>query len=133
MNRASPPYHISRKRAESLDYLRSMLGQLRRMAEAERADMLAYLIEMAYLEASDILRGERPVRLGERSHPANQKRDAAAGMAFEPSGEVELQQDHEDLGGVEAGMADDLVDADGRRAEAFDDAGAVAVGGRRRA
>jgi len=41
-----------------------MLGQLRTMAEAERADMLVYLIEMAYLEASDIMRGERPVRIG---------------------------------------------------------------------
>lgn len=38
-----------------------MLGQLRAMAEAERCDMLTYLIEMAYIEASDIIRGERPV------------------------------------------------------------------------
>jgi len=40
-----------------------MLGQLRTMAEAERCDMLAYLIEMAYIEASDIIRGERPFRV----------------------------------------------------------------------
>jgi hypothetical protein len=38
------------------------------MAEAERCDMLAYLIEMAYIEASDIIRGERPFRVqGERA------------------------------------------------------------------
>jgi hypothetical protein len=43
--------------------MQSMLGQLRTMAEAERCDMLAYLIEMAYLEASDIIRGERPARV----------------------------------------------------------------------
>jgi hypothetical protein len=49
-----------RKRNETLDYIQSMLAQLRSMADAERCDMLAYLIEMAYLEASDILRGERP-------------------------------------------------------------------------
>ena len=78
MNRAAPPHHVSRRRAESLEYLRSMLGQLARWRKPERADMLAYLIEMAYLEASDILRGERPVRPGERSHLANQKRDSAA-------------------------------------------------------
>jgi hypothetical protein len=36
-----------------------MLAQLRKMAEAEHSDMLAYLIEMAYLEASDILAAER--------------------------------------------------------------------------
>ena len=78
MDHAAPPNHVSRRRAESLEYLRSMLGQLREMAQAERADMLAYLIEMAYLEASDILRGVRPVRLDERSHLANRKRDSAA-------------------------------------------------------
>lgn len=49
-----------RKRNETLDYIQSMLAQLRTMAQAERCDMLAYLIEMAYLEASDILRGEQP-------------------------------------------------------------------------
>ena len=43
-----------------------MLAQLRTMAEAEQCDMLAYLIEMAYLEASDILRGERPSRTAEQ-------------------------------------------------------------------
>ena len=49
-----------KKRHETLDYIQSMLAQLRTMAEAERCDMLAYLIEMAYLEASDVLRGEHP-------------------------------------------------------------------------
>jgi hypothetical protein len=43
-----------------------MLGQLRTMAEAERCDLLAYLIEMAYVEASDIIRGERPARVQQR-------------------------------------------------------------------
>jgi hypothetical protein len=50
-----------------------MLGQLRTMAEAERCDMLAYLIEMAYIEASDIIRGERPFRVqgsGGKRHDA---------------------------------------------------------------
>jgi len=77
MNHVVQSFHVSRRRAESLDYLRSMLGQLRDIAQGERADMLAYLIEMAYVEASDILRGERPVRTGERSNLANRKRDGA--------------------------------------------------------
>ena len=55
-----------KKRAETLDYIQSMLGQLRKMAETEDCDMLAYLIEMAYLEASDILRVERPSRTAEQ-------------------------------------------------------------------
>ena len=52
-----------RRHPETLDYIQSMLGQLRTMAQAEHCDMLAYLIEMAYLEAGDIIRGVRPVRV----------------------------------------------------------------------
>jgi len=61
----------AKRRAETLDYIQSMLGQLRGMAETERCDMLAYLIEMAYLEASDILRGERPSRVSEQKRNIN--------------------------------------------------------------
>jgi hypothetical protein len=53
----------NKRRTETLDYMQSMLGQMRTMAEAERCDMLAYLIEMAYVEVSDIIRGERPARV----------------------------------------------------------------------
>ncbi|MGN6585649.1 MAG: hypothetical protein ACTHJV_18290 [Rhizobiaceae bacterium] len=63
----------NKRRTDRLDYLQSMLGQLRTMAEAERCDMLAYLIEMAYIEASDIIRGERPYRVqgsGGKRHDA---------------------------------------------------------------
>ena len=58
---------FARRRTETLDYMQSMLGQLRTMAEAERCDMLTYLIEMAYVEASDIIRGERPARVRQDS------------------------------------------------------------------
>ncbi|MDN2564743.1 hypothetical protein N1F89_00765 [Aquibium sp. A9E412] len=61
-----------RRRTATLDYMQAMLGQLRGMAEAERCDMLAYLIEMAYVEAGDILRGERPSRI------VDEKRDRAS-------------------------------------------------------
>jgi hypothetical protein len=64
---------IVKRRTETLDYMQSMLGQMRTMAEAERCDMLSYLIEMACVEVSDIIRGERPVRV----HPP-QKRSSAA-------------------------------------------------------
>ena len=52
------------RRAETLDYLQSMLAQLRSMAVAAHCEMLAYLIEMAYLEATDVVRKERG--LGEK-------------------------------------------------------------------
>jgi hypothetical protein len=48
-----------------------MLRQLRTMAEAERCDMLAYLIEMACIEASDLLRGESPA-----AHDRSKRHDA---------------------------------------------------------
>ena len=54
---------IVKRHTDTLDYLQQMLGELRAMAEAERCDMLAYLIEMAYIEASDIIRGQRPSRV----------------------------------------------------------------------
>lgn len=73
---------LGRRRTEALDYLQTMLGQLRTMAEAERCDMLAFLIEMAYMEVSDIIRGERPLRV------ADEKRDEAAGMALKAAGKI---------------------------------------------
>ena len=48
------------------------------MAEAGRYDMLAYLIEMAYFEASNIIRGQRPSRIqGEQG-------DRTAGVPLKP-------------------------------------------------
>lgn len=50
-------------RADTLDYIQTMLRELYRLAQAERYDILAYMIEMSYIECSDVLRGERPQRL----------------------------------------------------------------------
>jgi hypothetical protein len=52
---------------EKLIHVHSMLRELRTIVEAERCDMLAHLIEMAYLESGDILRGSRPLRSGRAS------------------------------------------------------------------
>lgn len=75
----------NRRRTETLDYMQALLGQLRTMAEAERCDMLAYLIEMAYVEVSDIIRGERPLRV------KGEERDRAPGVAFETPGKIKFQ------------------------------------------
>jgi len=69
------PYQNPR-RTDTLDYIQAMLGQLRTMAEAERCDMLAYLIEMAYVETGDIIRGERPERI--HKNTVSQKRNGVA-------------------------------------------------------
>lgn len=39
----------------SIVYVRQMLGELRGVAETEKAEMLCYLIEMAFMEAGDLL------------------------------------------------------------------------------
>ena len=49
-----------------LDYIHAMLGQLRGMAEAEKLDMLAYLIDMARVEVGEILRSQLPPRTRSR-------------------------------------------------------------------
>ena len=46
------------RRLDSLQYVQS----LREITQAERCDIIAYLIEMAYVETSDVIRGERPMR-----------------------------------------------------------------------
>jgi hypothetical protein len=51
---------------ENIAYIRQMLGELRAVAESERADMLCYLIEMAYLEAGDVHSGRRALSLSHR-------------------------------------------------------------------
>ena len=67
---------IARRRTETLDFIQGMLGQLRTMAQGERYDILAYLIEMAYVEASDIIRGERPPR-SDQQRQRERRTDAA--------------------------------------------------------
>lgn len=46
---------------ENIDYIRQMLGELRQVAENEGADMLCYLIEMAFVEAGDVQAGRRSI------------------------------------------------------------------------
>lgn len=53
-------------RQDMLDYIHAMLGQLRGMAEAEKLDMLAYLIDMARVEVSEVLRSQLPQRTRSR-------------------------------------------------------------------
>lgn len=41
---------------ENARFIQQMLGELRAMAKTSNMDMLAYLIEIAYIESSDQLR-----------------------------------------------------------------------------
>ncbi|WP_306117912.1 MULTISPECIES: hypothetical protein [unclassified Roseitalea] len=63
---------IRQSRLDRIRYIQALLGELRTMAEAERCDLLTFMIEMAYIEASDIVRGQRPLRV------ADNKRDSVA-------------------------------------------------------
>ncbi len=63
----TPPGRSSNVEREAiLDYIHAMLGQLRGMAEAEKLDMLAYLIDMARVEVSEVLRSQLPPRTRSR-------------------------------------------------------------------
>lgn len=56
------PPHFRKGSTDSLHYLQQILGELRAIAEADRYAMVAYLIEMAYIEVSDMIGGKRPSR-----------------------------------------------------------------------
>jgi len=51
------------KSIENIAYIRQLLGELRQMAGREGAEMLGYLIEMAYVEAGDIQAGRRSLSI----------------------------------------------------------------------
>ncbi len=51
--------HAETQNGESIAYIRQMLGELRLVAEREGAQMLCYLIEMAYEEAGDLQHNHR--------------------------------------------------------------------------
>ena len=60
-------YHISKgyvSRTQKLAYIHDMLGELRRVADAESADLLCYLIEMAFIEAGDVIVKTRSIKSG---------------------------------------------------------------------
>ena len=61
-NAGSGPKSLA-KTKENIAYLRQMLGELRLVAKNEGADMLCYLIEMAYVEAGDLQAGRRPLNI----------------------------------------------------------------------
>ena len=44
---------------DNIVYVRQMLGELRNVAHGDGAEMLRYLIEMAYVEAGDLIAGQR--------------------------------------------------------------------------
>lgn len=47
------------KSLENIAFVRQMLGELRQVAENEGADLLCYLLEMAYVEAGDLQAGRQ--------------------------------------------------------------------------
>lgn len=50
----------------NITYISEMLSELRTVAISEGADMLCYLIEMAYIEAEDIKAGRRKLSVGHK-------------------------------------------------------------------
>ena len=67
---------------EQILYIKQMLGELSHVARAQNADMLVYLLEMAFTEATDILSEKTPL------FSLKVERDQSSGMAMKPSGKV---------------------------------------------
>ena len=51
--------NTGRDGSENIAYIRQLVGELRRVAHQEQAEMLCYFLEMAYLEAGDVLHARR--------------------------------------------------------------------------
>jgi 3-keto-L-gulonate-6-phosphate decarboxylase len=76
---------ISAASMERISYVKQMLAELSQVARAERADLLAYLLEMAFTEAADLLTGAAP------ANSRHVNRNEAARMAMKPSGKVQFE------------------------------------------
>lgn len=65
---------------EHIAYIKQILAELAQVARREKAEMLAYLLEMAFTEASDLLnsRSEAPSAQGHQ----------AARMAMKPARKI---------------------------------------------
>jgi hypothetical protein len=70
---------------DNVAYIRQMLCELRQVASGEGADMLCYLIEMAYVEAGDIQSGRRPSSFIRRDG------NKPAGMTMEPPRKIQFE------------------------------------------
>jgi hypothetical protein len=58
--RADSMSQISEVSLERISYIKQMLAELAQVARAEHADLLAYLLEMAFTEAADLMSGVAP-------------------------------------------------------------------------
>ncbi|OJG00280.1 hypothetical protein AX760_11035 [Pararhizobium antarcticum] len=74
----------NRQTQDNIAYIRQMLGELRGVASNEGADMLCYLIEMAFVEAGDIQEGKRQLSIQQA------ERNKPAGMPVKPPGEIQF-------------------------------------------
>ena len=75
----------SQGRAQTLEYIESMLQQLSMLARAEHLDMIVYFVEMACVECSDALRDEKMRSL------AVQKRNSAASVSLQTPCNVQFK------------------------------------------
>ncbi len=64
---------LTDRQKTSLEYLGSMIGELSVIAKGERAHLIAYFLEMAYLETFDVLRGCRPLTGDHPERKSSQK------------------------------------------------------------
>lgn len=55
---------LSHGQRQMLEYLQSITRELSFLAKGDRAYRIGYMLDMAYIEISDVLRGEQPISAG---------------------------------------------------------------------
>lgn len=60
-SRKKSGYHLTDQQRETLEYMRSMIGQLSAMAAGEKAHTISYMLGMAHIETYEVLQGTQPL------------------------------------------------------------------------
>lgn len=65
---------------QSVNYIKQMLPELAEIARREKAEMLVFLLEMAFTEATDLVNGRSDSIKVDRNHTAR--------IAMKPAGKI---------------------------------------------
>lgn len=61
-HKSYPP--LSSAQRQTLEYLQSLTREMSMLAKGNRAYRIGYLLDMAYIDINEVLRGEQPISAG---------------------------------------------------------------------
>ena len=94
---------------ETARYVAEFTAELTYLAQGAQLDLLAYLLDMARLEAIRTAQS----RWGKTLRADREQRDGIAAVAFEPADNLKLQQSRLDDPDGKPRLPDEIVDGDG--------------------